>query len=195
MIRLVLCIPLCFFAGCGTPTRPLTMAGPDAVVAKYAEPSGPLVMVVERPVYDRTASQSTIDPRTLVAVLQPSQATWLAAARLNAVQGLDLVAAMQASLSDAPLAQDSYLALTVANDLPPVDASGQRVVEGGHWRWVGMTSDNGLVRCQLSLLDGQDRVLARVSMDTVTAATLAADIGLIIRVSPERISAVALKKD
>jgi hypothetical protein len=32
-------------------------------------------------------------------------------------------------------------------------------------------------------------------MDTVTAATLAADIGLIIRVSPERISAVALKKD
>ena len=195
ILRLVLCIPLCFLAGCGTSTRPLTVAGPDAVMANDAEPSGPLVMVVKRPVFDRAASQSTIDPRTLVGVLQPDRATWLAAARLNAVQGLHLVAAMQASLSDAPLAQDSYLALTVADKLPPADASGQRVVDDGQWQWVGMSSVDGLVRCQLSLLDGQGRVLARVSMDTVTATALAVDIDLINRVSPEHISIVVQKKD
>ena len=195
--RLVLAFSLCFLAGCGssTSTRPLTMAGPDAVVADDAEPSGPLVMVVKRPIYDRAGSQSTIDPRTLVAILQPGCATWLAAARLDAAQGLLLVAAMRASLSEAPPAGDSHLALTVSRTLPPADASGQRVVEGGQWQWVGISSVDGLVRCQLSLLDGRGRVLARVSMDTATAAALAADIDRIIRVSTERISSVVQKKD
>jgi hypothetical protein len=58
-----------------------------------------------------------------------------------------------------------------------------------------MSSFDGLVRCQLSLLDGQGRVLARVSMDTVTATALAVDIDLINRVSPEHISTVVQKKD
>jgi hypothetical protein len=152
------------------------------------------VLVVQRPVYDRGTDGRTVDPRAVIAVLQPDRATWLAAGRLNAKQALVLVAAMQASLSAASPASEAHLALSLGDPLPAIGASGQRTIDGGHWKWVGLRGEAGHERCQMSLVDADGRVVARLSMDTATAAYLASDLDRIIRTSSERLTASTQKE-
>jgi len=178
-------------SGCSSsgPAMPRMTQGPDAALSANPTQTGDVRIVVMRPVRDRQErGPAAVDQRTLVAVLQPDRAVWLSSARLDAASAMPLLAAMDASLQDAPPATQSQVTLTLAKQLPPVDALGRRVVEGGGWRWVGKTGSGPDTRCHLSLDDAQGRTLARLTMDTAAAAALMRDLDRAVRTAPERLT-------
>jgi hypothetical protein len=133
-----------------------------------------------------------VDDRTLVAVLQPDRAVWLASARLDTDAALSLAAAMAASLREAPPAAKSDVTLSVASSMLPPEVSGRRVIDGGRWRWIGRTGTGPATRCHMSLDDADGRTLARLTMDTAAARALMQSLNLTIRTSPARLTGAAV---
>ena len=90
--------------GCGSSqSASLEVAdGPDAAIAADVDPAGALQWITQQPVWDRAAvgiDSATIDPRILIAVLQPSRATWLVAARSTLRETLELLEAMRTRMA------------------------------------------------------------------------------------------------
>ncbi len=189
MGRIVLGVSLTL-AACSTPGPPHRLVrGPDAALASDPRQTGDVRVIVQRPIRDRVSDgPPSVDQRTLVAVLQPDRAVWLAAARLDTTSALSLLAAMEASLQDAPPAASSDIMLEVAETLPPIDAPGQRSIDGGGWRWIGKTGTGAEMRCHMSLDDARGRTLARLTMDVATGADLLRALDGAARMSPERLT-------
>lgn len=175
--------------GCGgSGGSGITLAeGPDAAIASTLDAGGELDWIVARPVHDRrTGGGTTIDPRTLIAVESADQATWLVAARVDAEAGLLLSNAMSSTLRTASPSQDDRLELTVNRPLPGSATYGQHVVEGGEWRWMGLTSTSGQPAYTMWLLDQDGNQLAVVDMDAATAINLHQHLSRTIRAAPAR---------
>ncbi|MCP4757891.1 MAG: hypothetical protein GY894_04365 [Planctomycetes bacterium] len=175
--------------GCGSSqSASLEVAdGPDAAIAADVDPAGALQWITQQPVWDRAAvgiDSATIDPRILIAVLQPSRATWLVAARSTLRETLELLEAMRSDTRAAGVAYEHVLVVEISADVAPVNAAGCRVIDGGHWQWGGMVQHDEQNLFLMSLLDASDQPVARVTMDSATAANLYREIDRTARVTP-----------
>jgi len=173
-------------AGCGGSHDGIRLAaGPDAAIASPADAQGELVWVVSRPVYDRGSSgRATVDPRTLIAIESPEQATWLVCARVSTDAGIRLSEAMAQTLQASPPGQSHRLNLTLTDSIPGPVVSGRRVIDGGQWRWDGLSEDDAVYTMSLRDVGGNE--LARVDMDVATARNLYEHLSRVIRAVPAR---------
>lgn len=174
--------------GCGGSGHGVNLArGPDAVIASPLDIRGDLVWVVSRRTHDRAVGgPSTVDPRTLIAVASPDQATWLVAARLDAEAGLALSEAMSSTLRPVPIGQRHRLTLTVKRPLPGSAQAGQHVISGGGWHWMGMSTVDAEQVYTMCLIDRRGDQLAVVEMDAATARNLQQHLSRTLRAAPPR---------
>ncbi|MDP7071165.1 MAG: hypothetical protein QF561_07435 [Phycisphaerales bacterium] len=160
-------------------------AGPDGAIAADATSCGPLQWVTQHPVWDRPLigdGESTLDPRILVAVLEPGRATWLVAARSTPQATFELLEAMRTDVLQAGPASEHVLTVAFDNDLPAVSDVGCRVIEGGRWNWDGTARRGDQDLLLMSLVNASGHPVARVSMDAATAANLYRSIDRTVRV-------------
>jgi len=177
---------LFLFSGCGsTPQATLKIAkGPDAAIAADVCAAGALQWVTQQPVWDRgvDGDATTLDPRILIAVLEPGRATWLLAARATLQEAVDLLESMRSDIQPDAEARTHVLAVEVFPDPPPVSQAGCRVIGGGHWKWGGMVHEGEQDLFVMSLLGRSGEPAARVTMDAATAGDLYREIDRTIRV-------------
>ncbi len=165
---------LIVLSGCGQPAgRGTLVYGPNAVVCDEAEAHSDLVWSVQRGVHDRAdgSKAPTVDPRVVIAVLAPSQATWFAQWRADTRQTLALATTMETALAAAPPGQAQQMRWSYVGPVHASDRTSQMLdVPGGQWVWRGANGSSAL--WSMELVDNQQRPWCRVDMDVATARTL-----------------------
>lgn len=165
---------LAALGGCGGGPKPLVVQpGPDAAVARISQPVGSLVWVVHRGVHDRGAAGEppSVDPRVLVAVLSPSNATWLVQGRMDTRSALQLAFAMQDDLNAAAPSKAHVMSVQFMR-VPSGDPDSMEPIPGGQWVWLDSdnraSSSTDLV---IALQDAHQQNVCLVHMDAATART------------------------
>ena len=191
----VVAIVVMALSGCGQPAgRATLMHGPDAVVLVETETRANVIWSVQRGVHDRADGSKalTVDPRVVIAVLSPSEATWLAQARADTRHTLALATTMQSALAAASPAQAQQMRWSYVGAADDPDMTSQmRNVPGGQWTWLGANGSGS--SWSIELIDDQQRPWCRVDMDAATARTLQNQLLEAASARPPRLSRAAGK--
>ncbi len=137
MTRLAAIALAVLLGGCaGPPVSRHTGRAPDAVLTAEGKPGDHLAWTVVRPtVWLADDGQQIVDDRITMAVLDRDTATWRAAARLNDLEALSLIDALQEAVHRRPLANPVTLVVVESHEVPAnLGPSAVVSVAGGAWQ-------------------------------------------------------------
>ena len=173
--------------GCGgdsrLPVRPGSDANmsrlPDSVQDESRWPSDSLQFMVVRPSRDQSPDgrNPSVDPRLTLAVLDPNRATWVMAARMDDLQGLEFTSGLEGLLSLQSLRSSGSPSVPLKATLnrQPTEGKASMVVPGGRWEIGAIkvptdAAPGSLIT--LRLVSGQDEVAGEVVMNMAQAEDL-----------------------
>ena len=169
-------------AGCAGP-RVSQHSGraPDAVLGAMGEPADHRVWAVVRPtVWVEATGGQIVDDRITMAVLNRDTATWQVASRLNDLQALSLIDALQQAVQRRSAANPTSVVLVESQEIPAdLGPNGVVSVAGGAWQVT--PTEGALIR--LDLVDETGHAHVRVVTDILSAQDLGRRLGLIVRVA------------
>lgn len=182
MTRLAAIVLAVLLGGCaGSPISRHTGLAPDAVLTAKGKPGDHLVWSVVRPtVWVAEDGQQIVDDRITMAVLDRNTATWRAAARLNDLEALLLINALEQAVHNRPGANPATFVVVESHEVPANLGPGEVVwVAGGAWQVT--PTDEAMIR--LDLVDETGQAHVRVVTDALSAQDLGRRLGLIVRMS------------
>lgn len=152
---------------------------PDAVLTAEGKPGDQLAWTVVRPtVWMTDEGKSIVDDRITLAVLDRDTATWRAAARLNDLEALSLIDAIEQAVGRRSSVSPAALVVVELHEVPAnLGPTAVVAVAGGAWQVT--PTDEALIH--LDLVDETGHAHVRVVTDVLSAKDLGRRLALIVR--------------